>query len=403
MTGENMKTERMIRAFAILLIVSSTGCALYAKEPDFQSRLSPNTSYKQDMFAGASQWPPYSEVYTQRFVWKMRYLANQVKATASRRGKEKLTVLMTTITPADNISSGTSFGRLVSEQLMTEMNAASFRVIEARKTNEYVIADKSGEFSLSRDIKKIASEFSADAVLVGTYSRGREQVLINVRLVDLKDSSTLGAASAMMDLRGDRFLLSFIGDDVNARGPSGGLVSVNLRKKVMPETDHYSEILQSKIKSMAGRIAENAPPDSSGVKTIAVTTFVDINHLYRAATFGRYIGEQLISELSALGYNVVELRAAPEIVADLRLGEMALTREMNRLAPGGKVDAIVVGTYTKAGDTALVNGRMILPKSGKVVAVGDITVDAGPRNKFITALLEQEITTMMPSETVEGY
>jgi hypothetical protein len=82
---------------------------------------------------------------------------------------------------------------------------------------------------------------------------------------------------------------------------------------------------------------------------------------------------------------------------------MALTREMNRLAPNGKVDAIVVGTYTKAGDTALVNGRMILPKSGKVIAVADITVDAGPKNKFMTALMEQEITTMAPTETVEGY
>lgn len=397
-----MKTKQMIRALVALAIASSAGCAFYAKEPDFQSRLDPSTSYRQDLFAGVNHWPPYSEVYTQRFVWKMRYLSDLIKSAASKHGRENLTVLMTTITPADNISMGTSFGRLVSEQLITEMNGANFRVIEARKTNEYVIADKSGEFSLSRDMKKIASEFSADAVLVGTYSRGREQVLINARLVDLRDSSTLGAGSVMMDLRGDRFLLSFIGDDVN-RGPSGGLASVNLRKKVSPEADHYSEILQSMIKSMAGRIAESAPADSSGVKTIAVTTFVDLNHLYRAATFGRYIGEQLITELSMLGYNVVELRVAPEIVADLRVGEMALTREMNRLLPNGKVDAIVAGTYTKTGDTALVTGRMILPKSGKVVGVGDMTVDAGPRNKFMAAMLEQEITTMMPTETVEGY
>ncbi|MBF0634640.1 MAG: hypothetical protein HQK85_08285, partial [Nitrospinae bacterium] len=103
------------------------------------------------------------------------------------------------------------------------------------------------------------------------------------------------------------------------------------------------------------------------------------------------------------GYNVVELRAAPEIVADLRLGEMALTREASRLSPTGRVDAIVAGTYTKTGDTALVTGRMILPRSGKVVGVGDMTVDAGPRNKFMAAMLEQEITTMMPTETVEGY
>lgn len=399
-----MKIKLAIRALAAIAVVSSSGCYHYTQEPDFQSRLNPSTTYKADAFAGASQWPPYAEVYTQRFVWKMRYLAQQMHDTASARGREGMTVLMTTITPVDNLSAGTSFGRVATEQLMTEMNARGFRVIEARKTNDYMIADKAGEFSLSRDLKKIASEFSADAVLVGTYSRGREQVLLNVRLVDLKDSSTLGAGSAMMDLRGDRFLMSIVGDDMNGRGgATGGVVSVNMRKKVLPDVDHYSETLQSMIKSMAGRIAESAQVDGAGVKTIAVTTFVDINHLYRAASFGRYIGEQLIAELSILGFNVVELRIAQEIVVDMRLGEMALSREMNRLAPNGKVDAIVVGTYTKAGDTALVNGRMILPKSGKVVGVGDITVDAGPRNKFITALLEQEITTMMPTETVEGY
>jgi TolB-like protein len=399
-----VKTKLTILALATLLIVSSSGCAFYAKEPDFQWRLNPNTFSGQDALAGPKQWTPHAEGYTQRFVWKMKYLAQQMQATAADRGREGLTVLMSTITPVDNLSSGTSFGRLVSEQLMTELNARGFRIIEARKTNDYLIADKSGEFSLSRDLKKTAAEFSADAILVGTYSRGSKQVLINVRLVDLRDSSTLGAGSAMMDIRGDMFLQSVFGDKVNENGDTAaGFGSVNLRKKVLPEVDHYSETLQSMIKSMAGRIAESVPQEGGGVKTIAVTTFVDINHLYRAAAFGRYMGEQLISELSALGFDVVELRAAPEIVVDLRLGEMALTREANRLIPRGKVDAVVVGTYTRAGDAALVNGRMILPKTGKVVGVGDITVDAGPRNKFMTALLEQEITTMMPSETVEGY
>jgi len=399
-----VKIKFVTHALAAIAIASSSGCYHYAQEPDFQSRLYPSTNYRQDVFAGTHHWPPFAEVYTQRFVWKMRYLAEQMQDTAHERGREGMTVLMTTITPVDNLSSGTSFGRVATEQLMTEMNARGFRVIEARKTNEYMVADKMGEFSLSRDLKKIASEFSADAVLVGTYSRGREQVLLNVRLVNLKDSSTLGAGSAMMDLRGDRFLMSIVGDDANARnGMTGEVVSVNIRKRVLPDVDHYSETLQAMIKSMAGRIAESVPQEGGAGKTIAVTTFVDINHLYRAVAFGRYMGEQLIAELSILGFNVVELRVAPEIVVDLRLGEMALTREMNRLAPNGKVDAIVVGTYTKAGDTALVNGRMILPKSGKVIAVADITVDTGPKNKFMTALMEQEITTMAPTETVEGY
>ena len=397
-----MKIKLMIQALVALLIVSYSGCAFYAKEPDFQWRLKPDMFSTPDTSTGSKQWTPSAEVYTQRFVWKMKYLAQHMQATAADHGREGMTVLMSTITPVDNLASGTSFGRLVSEQLMTELNGRGFRVIEARKTNDYLVSGKSGEFSLSRDLKKIAAEFSADAVLVGAYSRSKDQVLINVRLVDLRDSSTLGAASAMMDTSGDMFLQSVFGDKMDD-GMQTGFGSVNLRKKVLPEVDHYSETLQSMIKSMAGRIAESVPQEGGGVKTIAVTTFVDINHLYRAAAFGRYMGEQLISELSALGFDVVELRAAPEIVVDLRLGEMALTREAGRLVPKGKVDAVVVGTYTKAGDTALVNGRMILPKTGKVVGVGDMTVDAGARNKFMTALLEQEITTIMPSETVEGY
>ena len=257
-----MKTKLALRALATLLIVSSTGCFYYTQEPDFQWRLSPGAFSKQETLRGPKQWTPRAEVYTQRFVWKMKYLAQQMQTTTADRGKEGLSVLMTTITPVDNISSGTSFGRLVSEQLMTELNGRGFRVIEARKTNDYIVADKLGEFSLSRDLKKIAAEFSADAILVGTYSRAGKQILINVRLVDLRDSSTLGAGSALMDIRGDTFLQSVFGDNENERGDTpGGFGSVNLRKKVMPEVDHYSETLQAMIKNMAGGIAGGGPSE----------------------------------------------------------------------------------------------------------------------------------------------
>lgn len=387
-------------ALTAIAAVSLSGCFYYQQEPDFQSRFLSTFASRQDI-ATRSQWAPYSEAYTQRFVWKMRYLAEKIRSGSGDRAKVGLSVLMSTITPVDNLTRGTSFGRLVTEQLMTELNGAGFRVIEARKTTDYLLYDRVGEFSLSRDIGKIASQFSTDAVLVGTYSRSAEQALINVRLVDVKDSSTIAAASAMMDIRGDAFLESVLAEDENLKRPNP-LASVGLRKKVIPETDHYSDTLHSMLKSMAGRISETAA-DEGGVKTIAVTTFVDVNHLYRASTFGRYVGEQLLTELSQQGFNVVEVRASPDIVVDLRLGEMGLTREAERLVPKGKADAIVVGTYTRAGDTALVNGRMILAKTGKVVGVGDIALDASPRNKFMASLFEQEITTVLPSETVEGY
>jgi len=41
---------------------------------------------------------------------------------------------------------------------------------------------------------------------------------------------------------------------------------------------------------------------------IGVTTFVNIDDLYSSSTFGRMVGEQLMSELAMKGFDVIELR-----------------------------------------------------------------------------------------------
>ncbi|MBI4667133.1 MAG: hypothetical protein HY751_12080 [Nitrospinae bacterium] len=387
---------------AISVIILTASCDPYRKEPDFQGSLNPSTNYKQDPYASSSQWPPFAEVYTQRFVWKMRYIADQLASRVKGNGQDRVTALMTTITPVDNIQKPTSFGRLITEQLMTEMDKAGFRVVEARKTADYNVVENQGEFALSRDVKRIGAEFAADAVVVGTFSRSKDQVLINVRLVGIKDSSVLASASAMMDIRGDKFLAAIIDED--AAGGASMTGDIAIRKKVLPEVDPYSDVLHGMLKTMAGRVAETASASGVGKSgSVAVATFVDINHMYKAATFGRYVGEQMINELSGLGFRVMELRATPDILVDVRLGEMGLSREAHRLMQNSGADAVLVGTYTKAGETVVVSGRLVFPKNRQVVGVGDILVDASPKNKFITALLEREVTTITPAETVEGY
>jgi len=384
----------------VLSMALVSGCSSYAGDPDFQMRLASRRALSPD-----SGWLPRRERYTQRFTWKMRHIAKNLRLDLKKWKPSDTTVLMTTIVPVDDLGLATRFGRLCTEQLITELDLQGFKVIEARKTGSYLMRDKQGEFSLSRDPRWLAEEFSADVVVVGVYTKSGNQTLINVRMLSASDARVLAATSAMMNLAGDRFLAGmFVPEKKSGSATPSNSRGIRIRKRVLSEIDSPAEILESQVGDMAGDIAEAAfvKADDSTNK-IAVATFVDMDNFYRATSFGRYLTEQLIAEFQSLGFNVIEVRLSPELFVDIRIGELGLTREMSQLMMNEKADALVVGTYNRAGDNITVSSRLVIRGTSKVAGVGRMIVDASSKNKFVTAMLENEVTTVMPTETIEGF
>lgn len=105
---------------------------------------------------------------------------------------------------------------------------------------------------------------------------------------------------------------------------------------------------------------------------IAVATFVDIDNLYSASTFGRILSEQLMSELAMKGYNVIELRQSEVMQISYREGELGLSRDTALLKPEHNVSAIVVGTYAVSPVRVYVNARIIDPRSSTVNSAGSV-------------------------------
>lgn len=391
--------KNIIALALVLLMAVTSGCVSYAKEPDFQADLASRPSLSPN-----SGWLPQRERFTQRFAWKMRYISKNLKRDLKEWKPSETTVLMTTIVPVDDLSMATSFGRLCTEQLITELGMQGFNVIEARKTKSYMMRDKQGEFSLSRDPTWLGAEVNADVVLVGSYTKSGNQALINVRMVSVSDSRVLAASSAMMNLQGDRFLAKMFPPEKTSQSAAlenNGVMRV--RKRVFPEVDSNAQILESQVGNMASHIAEAALEKVEAFPQIAVATFVDLDNFYRATSFGRYITEQLIAEFNSLGFDVIEVRMSPELFVDIRIGELALTREMSQLMMNKKADALVVGTYNRAGDNITVSSRLVILGDQKVAGVGKMIIDASSKNRFVTAMLENEVTTVMPSETIEGF
>ncbi len=117
---------------------------------------------------------------------------------------------------------------------------------------------------------------------------------------------------------------------------------------------------------------------------LAIATFVNLDRLYNSSTFGRILGEQLISELSMKGYDVIELRLADSMHVMNDEGEFGLSRDIRTLRQMQSITGIIVGTYAVSPDRVYVNTRLIDPASAMVVSAGSVEM---PVTTEITRLL----------------
>jgi TolB-like protein len=111
---------------------------------------------------------------------------------------------------------------------------------------------------------------------------------------------------------------------------------------------------------------------SSAPGPIGVTTFVNIDDLYASSTFGRMVGEQLMSELTMKGFDVVELRHADALQFLDTSGEFALSRDVRTVRGHRNLAAVVVGTYVVSPERVYVNARLIEPATSLVLSAGSV-------------------------------
>ena len=105
---------------------------------------------------------------------------------------------------------------------------------------------------------------------------------------------------------------------------------------------------------------------------IAVASFVDLDNLYGTSTFGRMLGEQLISELAMKGYNVREIRQSEALQVMAEQGEFGLSRDLKQLRRSQDLAGIVVGTYTISPLRVYINARLIDPNTSIVLSAGSV-------------------------------
>lgn len=137
------------------------------------------------VMAGCSQTPKgpnYTDARNNRFIPTNHQAADALLGQLEGRLGGS-TLLIATLVNIDALDRSSTLGRLVSEQVSARFTQTGYHMVEMKLRNSVYILQSQGELMLTREIQELASEHSAQAVIVGTYGESKDFVFVNLKVV----------------------------------------------------------------------------------------------------------------------------------------------------------------------------------------------------------------------------
>mgnify|MGYP003670319523 FL=1 len=146
-----------------------------------------------------------------------------------------------------------------------------------------------------------------------------------------------------------------------------------------PEPD-LSELVHAAAEQM---IASN--PELTRYSPMIAATFVSIDNLSQSSTLGRISSEIMASALSRQGMEVREVKMRDSMFIEESVGELILSRQVQRLSAQHNARSILMGTYAQGLDYVYVSARVVRAGDAMVLGSADFRL---PLNNNTRSLLE---------------
>jgi len=124
---------------------------------------------------------------------KIVELADSLLASSRIAQADMGNIAITSFVNLHNLSRTSSFGRTIGETFFNELFVRGFNVADFRGQNALSV-NPTGEFFITRNIKKINKKVVNSYVLVGTFSAIDKKVVINARIMDNQTGRIVAAA-----------------------------------------------------------------------------------------------------------------------------------------------------------------------------------------------------------------
>lgn len=132
-----------------------------------------------------------------------------------------------------------------------------------------------------------------------------------------------------------------------------------------PEPD-LPELAQAAAEQM---VASN--PDITRYSPMIAATFVSIDNLSQSSTLGRIGSEIMASALGRQGMQVREVKMRDSLFIEENVGELILSRTVQRLSAQHDARSILMGTYAQGQDYVYISARVVRSSDAMVLGSAD--------------------------------
>ncbi|MDR0673967.1 MAG: hypothetical protein LBF93_10035 [Zoogloeaceae bacterium] len=109
-------------------------------------------------------------------------------------------LIIATLVNINALEESSPLGRLVSEQLGARLAQRGYKVAELKIRQKLYMKRHEGELMLTREIRDIAQQHDAQALVIGTYAEGADRVFINLKLTQIESNIALAAVDYALPL-----------------------------------------------------------------------------------------------------------------------------------------------------------------------------------------------------------
>ncbi|QPL47354.1 hypothetical protein IT895_06175 [Halomonas sp. A40-4] len=128
-------------------------------------------------------------------------------------------------------------------------------------------------------------------------------------------------------------------------------------------------------------------PDITRYSPMIAATFVSIDNLSQSSTLGRISSELMASALGRQGMQVREVKMRDSMFIEESVGELILSRQVQRLSAQHDARSILMGTYAQGQDYVYVSARVVRSSDAMVLGSADFRLAL---NNNTRSLLESQ-------------
>lgn len=146
------------------------------------------------LLAGCSHYGYYHSAIEDDDLVEVSYNAvNQLLINLKQPLPRGSLVVINSLVNVDDLGQTLPFGRIVSDQLSSAMHQAGYRVTGMELPTEIFAKNDAGILELPEKTKAALNDMHANALVIGTYASGRENVYVSLRVVEIASQNIISS------------------------------------------------------------------------------------------------------------------------------------------------------------------------------------------------------------------